>query len=177
MSSKHAIADKDLGDIRVIGPEDGRDYWQPVPANGHISVRIAPEDLKLETPFSLGTQTLPPQSYVREHYHPHHDEVLHFIKGHGIARVDGKEYEVVPGTTIFVGKNRRHMFINYDCDELHWLWFIQPNGLELFFRDIGREKRPGQPTPEPFARPENVLDIEKTTAFGPPLEDAYVPKF
>ncbi|MGQ7248098.1 cupin domain-containing protein [Halomonas sp. V046] len=177
MSSEAKVDSMELGDVLVLGPDEGKNYWQPVPANGHISVRIAPENLRMETPFSIGTQTIPPNSYVREHYHPIHDEALHFISGEGVARVDGKEYKVEPGVTIFVGKNRRHMFINHGPDDLHWLWFIQPNGLELFFRDVGTEKKAGQPAPEPFARPDNVLEIEKTTAFGPPLEDAHIPTF
>lgn len=168
---------KDYGDVLFVKPDEGQNYWQPVPANGFISVRIDPKELNIQSPFSLGTQTVPPNSYVREHYHPVHDEVLHFIRGKGKARIDGKEYVVEPGTTIFVGKNRRHMFINDGQEDLHWLWFIQPNGLEVFFRDIGMEKKPGQPTPAPFPRPKDVTEIEKTTAFGPPLKDPYIPTF
>jgi quercetin dioxygenase-like cupin family protein len=161
----------DLGAVLVLGPEDGRDYWQPVPANGHISVRIAPGLVDLRSPFSLGTQTVPPKGYVREHSHPEHDEVLHFISGAGRAVIDGKEHAVGPGCTIFVGRNRRHMFINDGSDDLHWLWFIQPNGLETFFEEIGRPKTAGEAAPEPFARPHNVLEIEARTAFAPPPED------
>ena len=61
------------GDLLILKPEEGKNFWQPVPANGHISVRISPDFLGVETPFSLGTQTLPPQGYVREHAHPVHD--------------------------------------------------------------------------------------------------------
>lgn len=154
------------GDLLILKPEEGKNFWQPVPANGHISVRISPDFLGVETPFSLGTQTLPPQGYVREHAHPVHDEVLHFISGRGKAVVEGVEYPAEPGVTIFVGRNRKHMFINTSEDqELHWLWFIQPNGLEHFFEEIGRPMQPGEAAPEPFARPENVLEIEQRTAF------------
>ncbi|PZU83301.1 MAG: cupin domain-containing protein [Shinella sp.] len=159
----------DRGDVLILKPEDGKNFWQPVPANGHISVRISPDFVNVETPFSIGTQTLPPQGYVREHAHPVHDEVLHFISGQGIALVDGVEYPAVPGTTIFVGRNRKHKFINTSTDqELHWLWFIQPNGLEHFFEEIGRPMRPGEDAPEPFARPDNILEIEQRTAFVAP---------
>lgn len=156
-----------LGHVLVLRPEEGRNFWQPVPANGSISVRIAPDIIDVETPFSLGTQTLPPGGYVREHSHPAHDEVLHFISGRGKAVVDGAEHPVEPGVTIFVGRNRRHMFVNTQEEgELHWLWFIQPNGLEDFFEQIGRQMAPGEPAPAPFPRPENVLEIERRTAFN-----------
>jgi hypothetical protein len=58
---------------------------------------------------------------------------------------------------------------------MHWLWFIQPNGLEDFFRDVGRRKIPGEPTPEPFARPANVHEIERRTAFNPLPNDGRKP--
>ncbi|OJT99490.1 MAG: hypothetical protein BGN83_09830 [Rhizobium sp. 63-7] len=154
------------GDVLILKPEEGKNFWQPVPANGHISVRISPDSVGVETPFTLGTQTLPPQGYVREHAHPVHDEVLHFISGRGKAVVEGVDYVAEPGVTIFVGRNRKHMFINTSADqELHWLWFIQPNGLEHFFEEIGRPMVPGEKAPEPFARPDNVLEIEQRTAF------------
>lgn len=153
------------GDVLVLRPDEGKNYWQPVPANGHISVRIAPAFVNVETPFSLGTQTLPPNGYVREHAHPVHDEVLHFISGRGKAIVDGVEHVAEPGVTIFVGRNRRHTFINTGPEELHWLWFIQPNGLEDFFEQIGQPMVAGKPDPTPFPRPDDVLEIERRTAF------------
>ncbi|MCT4371616.1 cupin domain-containing protein [Yangia mangrovi] len=168
-------ADQDLGPVLILEPEEGKNFWQPQPANGHISVRISPDFLDVQTPFSLGTQTLPAGGYVREHSHPEHDEVLHFIRGTGKAVVDGEEHAIVPGKTIFVGRNRRHMFVNSSQDELHWVWFIQPNGLEHFFEEIGREMVVGGEDPTPFPRPENVLEIEARTAFAPQPADQRKP--
>jgi quercetin dioxygenase-like cupin family protein len=164
-----------LGQVLVVQPNEGKNFWQPVPANGHISVRIAPEFVDLQAQFSLGTQTVPPGGYVREHSHPNHDEVLHFISGTGKAVIDGVTHPVTPGVTVFVGRNRRHMFINDSQSDLHWLWFIQPNGLEVFFEEIGRGKIEGEPDPTPFPRPANVLEIERRTAFAPPPPDARKP--
>lgn len=166
-----------LGQVLVLRPDEGRNFWQPVPANGSISVRVAPGIVDVETPFSLGTQTLPPGGYVREHSHPMHDEVLHFISGRGKAVVDGVEHLVEPGVTIFVGRNRRHMFVNtQEAGELHWLWFIQPNGLENFFEQIGRPVVLGEPAPAPFPRPVDVLKIERRTAFNAQPADQRQPE-
>jgi quercetin dioxygenase-like cupin family protein len=160
--------DQKRGDVRVLRPEDGQNFWQPVPANGHISVRLSPKTVNMQHPFALGTQTVPPGCYVREHSHPVHDEVLHFISGEGKAVVDGIDHPLKPGVTIFVGMNRKHMFINTGEKDLHWVWFIQPNGLEDFFEQIGRPMLPGEPDPTPFPRPDNVLEIERNTAFNAP---------
>lgn len=150
----------------VLPAEGGQNYWQPLPANGHISVRVAPCIVPMDHRFSLGTQTLPPGGFVREHAHDQHDEVLHFISGTGTAIVEGVAHPVSPGVTIFVGRNRRHKFVNDGAEELHWLWMITPNGLEDFFAEIGRPKVEGEPAPGPFARPTNVLEIESRTGFA-----------
>lgn len=158
--------DENQGAILIVPPNAGENHWQPQPANGQVSVRVAPHLVETMTPFSLGTQTLPPGGYVREHDHPEHDEVLHFISGTGKAYVDGVEYVAEPGLTIFVGKGRKHKFANDGSGELHWLWFITPNGLETFFRDVGRPVVVGEPDPTPFARPDNVRELERNTAFS-----------
>ena len=89
-----SLAEADQGDVLVVQPDGGDNYWQPVPANGFISVHLAPHLVGMNTPFGLGTQTVPPGGYVREHAHPHHDEVLHFISGTGKAVIEGEEHRL-----------------------------------------------------------------------------------
>lgn len=171
MKGNEQDAQHDGGCVMVLAPNEGENYWQPQPANGSISVRVAPTMIAMERPVGLGTQTVPPGSHVREHAHPHNEEVLHFISGLGHAVIEGRDYPLSPGVTIFVGKNRRHMFINDGLEDLHWLWLIVPNGLEDFFKAVGRPCRPGEPAPAPFPRPADVLAIEQRTVFGPPVEN------
>ncbi|ODN71244.1 hypothetical protein [Methylobrevis pamukkalensis] len=49
-----------VGDFLILGPDEGENHWQPVPANGHISVRVAPKLVNMEHPVGLGTQTVRP---------------------------------------------------------------------------------------------------------------------
>ncbi|MBN3854006.1 cupin domain-containing protein [Paraburkholderia sp. Ac-20340] len=154
------------GKYMVVTPETEESYWQPQPANGHASVHVAPHLVPMDRPFSAGTQTLPPGGVVRKHSHDANEEVLHFISGSGKAVLDGTEYRLGAGTTLFLGKLRTHTFINDGDTDLHWAWFFVPSGLENFFRDIGRERKPGDATPEPFGRPENVAEIEARTVFA-----------
>lgn len=164
--TKELKIDDNRGAALVVPPSGGEDHWQPVPSNGYVSVRVAPHLVETDYPFSLGTQTMPPGGYVREHDHPAHDEVLHFIRGTGKAYVDGVEYRAEPGLTIFVGRGRKHKFVNDGDGELHWLWFITPNGLEDFFAKIGQPKTAGEAPAPHFSRPENVREIEKATTFS-----------
>ena len=165
--SKALALDAERGASLVIAPGQGESYWQPVPANGHIDILIAPHLVEMQNQFSLGTQTVPPGGYVREHAHPEHDEVLDFISGSGKAYIDGVEHVAAPGTTIFVGRNRRHKFVNDGQGDMHWLWFISPHGLEDYFRLVGRPRQAGDPVPGNFERPADVLEIERKTAFAP----------
>jgi hypothetical protein len=154
------------GDSLVLQPGEGEHLWQPVPANGFITVKLAPDIVRMDHPIGLGTQTVPPGAFVREHLHPDNEEVLMFLSGRGQAILKGVTQAVAPGTVVYVGKNCLHSFVNDGDVDLHWMWLLVPNGLETFFRTIGRPRRPGEPAPDPFPRPDNIREIELNTVFG-----------
>lgn len=163
------------GDVRVIQPGQAESHWQPMPANGHIAILFSPDKVRMEHPIGLGTQTVPPGGHVREHSHDRHEEVLFFIRGRGRAVIDGESVPLEPGTAIFLGRNRRHMFINEGDEDMHWMWLIVPNGLEDFFRAIGRPRTEGEAVPDAFPRPADVLEIERRTVFAPQPGDQRTP--
>jgi len=154
------------GEVLIRQPGSAVSYWQPVPANGHIEVIFSPEVVPMDHPIGFGTQTVAPGGYVREHAHDRNEEVIFVISGSGRAVIDGESHPMRPGSSFFIGKNRRHMFINEGSDDIVWTWLIVPNGLEDFFRMIGRPRAEGEPAPAPFPRPENVLEIERNTVFA-----------
>jgi quercetin dioxygenase-like cupin family protein len=154
------------GEIRVVPPGQGESYWQPVPANGHIEVLVAPHRVGMDHKFAFGTQTVAPGCHVREHAHDRNEELIYVLSGTGRAVLDGESMPMRPGCTIFLGKNRRHMFVNDSSEDLRWVWLIVPNGLEDFFQAIGRPRAEGEPAPPPFARPADVLEIERRTVFA-----------
>lgn len=159
-SSSALKASADKGVVYYFNRDSEVSYWQPKPANGHVSVCVSPGLTKMERDLSMGTQTLPPGGRVREHAHPANEEILHFISGRGKAVIDGEEYVLEPGVTVFLGKHNSHTFINDGDADLHWVWFMTPSGLETFFRDIGRPRRNGDAAPEPFERPSDIERIE-----------------
>ena len=155
-----------MGEVLVVQPGTAESHWQPVPANGHIEVIFAPHRVAMEHPIGLGTQTVAVGGYVREHAHDHNEEAIYVVRGRGRAVIDGENHLMAPGSAFFIGKNRRHMFINEGQEELNFVWLIVPNGLEDFFRMIGRPRQDGEPDPEAFQRPTNVLEIERRTVFA-----------
>lgn len=150
----------------VVGPEDGESHWQPVPANGFVRCILSGRRIGSVTAFSMGTQTVAPGCHVREHTHDRHEEVIHVTAGHGLARLDGVDTPIAPGATVFIGRDRRHGFVNPGTEPMTFVWWLMPGGLEDFFAAIGRPREAGQPAPEPFPRPADVAEIERRTVFG-----------
>jgi quercetin dioxygenase-like cupin family protein len=151
----------------VVPPEGGRSYWQPVPANGFVRCILAAAEFGGATPFSMGTQTVDPGCFVREHMHPENEEVIFVLEGRGEALIDGEtKHPMEKGTCFFFGKGRTHRFEAAKDGPMTFLWLILPGGLETFFGRIGRERQEGDTKPAPFPRPADVLRIEAETVFG-----------
>jgi mannose-6-phosphate isomerase-like protein (cupin superfamily) len=163
--NESANAAETAAEVAVVHAGEGRSYWQPEPANGFVEVKFSPRTIRSRAGFALGTQTVPPGGYVREHAHADAEEVIHFLSGQGTAVIDGVEQAVGPGTTLFLGAGHAHRFINAGSDDLTFLWCIMPNGLDEFFAAIGRPRRAGEAPPAPFARPADVLKVEAATGF------------
>ncbi|WP_235691942.1 cupin domain-containing protein [Elioraea tepida] len=150
----------------IVQPHEARSFWQPVPANGFVECYLDPSNVTSDTPFAMGRQTVAPGCHVREHVHDRHEEIIHFIAGEATILLDGVEHPAVPGTTVFLGKGRRHAFINRGTEPFTFVWVLMPSGLERFFEAIGRPRTPGEPAPEPFPRPADVAEIERRTVFS-----------
>ena len=144
----------------VMQPGDGPSYWQPVPANGHADPTLFPGNTGFDG-LSMGYQTIAPSSRVREHSHGDQVELQICFRGSGRVMVDGVAHELTPGTACLLGYDVKHEIVNEGSDELVMLWVISPPGLEHFFATIGRPRRAGEPAPEPFARPADVIAIER----------------
>ena len=72
----------------------------------------------------------------------------------------------MPGTTCFLGYDVKHEIVNDGDEELVMMWVISPPGLQNFFATIGRPRTPGEPAPAPFARPDDVVAIERAMGMG-----------
>ena len=150
----------------VLGPQDGASFWQPVPANGYIRNLVSSKALGTPGRFSIGTQTVAPKSFIREHTHDQNEEIIFVVQGRGIARIERVDHPIETGSCVYVAVNERHHFLNPHEEPMTFLWVFAPGGLDDFFEQIGRPRTPGEPTPEPFPRPDNVAEIEQRTVFG-----------
>jgi quercetin dioxygenase-like cupin family protein len=153
-------ADAIRGHAVVMQPDQGPSFWQPVPACGHADPTLTPALTRFEG-LSMGYQTIAPGGRVREHSHGGQVELQICFRGRGRVVVDGVSHPLVPGTACFLGHDVKHEIINESPDDLVMLWVITPPGLEHFFEAIGRARRPGEPAPAPFARPDDVVAVER----------------
>lgn len=156
-----ASMDETRGHAVVTQPGEGVRYWQPVPANG-FSEAMLPMELTRFTGFSMGFQTIAPGGRVRRHSHPGQVELQICFRGAGKVFVNGTTYPLQPGTSCFLGLDSEHEIFAAEDEELTMLWVISPGGLENFFSGIGRQVKPGEEPPEPFDRPANVLEFERS---------------
>lgn len=86
--------------------------------------------------------------------------------------VDGEPHPLVPGTACFAGYDVKHEIINESDDEdLVMMWVIAPGGLEDFFATIGRPRQAGDPAPEPFERPADVIAVERELGIDNPAAE------
>ncbi|BDG71727.1 cupin domain-containing protein [Roseomonas fluvialis] len=150
----------------VVHAEDAPSFWQPVPANGFVQCLMDDSIAGSVARFAMGRQTVAPGCFVRQHTHDRHEEVIHVVSGYGAALLDGVEHPIRAGSTVFIGLDRKHGFICKSEEPLTFAWLLMPGGLQDFFAAIGRPRFPGQPAPQPFARPADAGAIEKQTVFG-----------
>lgn len=154
------------GLVLVVAQDEAPTYWQPVPANGFVRNIFGQANTHGVNRFSVGTQTVAPGCMIREHTHDGNEEVIYVVEGKGFARIDGVDHPIERGSAVFLGIGRKHHFVNPGPDPMTFVWFFMPGGLDDFFAEIGRPRVPGDPAPEPFARPANIAEIEARTVFG-----------
>jgi quercetin dioxygenase-like cupin family protein len=144
----------------VVQPDQGASYWQPVPANGHADPKLTPATTGFEA-LAMGYQTIAPGCRVREHSHGDQIELQICFRGRGRVMVDGVSHPLTPGTACFLGYDVKHEILNDSTEDLVVMWVITPPGLEDFFKAIGRPRQPGDPAPAPFARPTDIVTVER----------------
>ena len=151
---------------RVFLPGEAEAFWQPEPANGFVELRVSRHNAIASSRFETGIQVVAPGGYVREHQHNDQEELILVFEGEGVASVDGEEFPMCSGTTIYLAPHSRHKFTNTGTGSLKFFWVFMPEGLADFFARIGRPKQPGEAEPDHFPRPEGVKAIERETVFG-----------
>ncbi|WP_051785717.1 cupin domain-containing protein [Endozoicomonas numazuensis] len=151
---------------RVFSAGEAIAFWQPEPANGYVELRVSEHSAVASSRFETGIQVVAPGGFVREHQHNDQEELILVFEGEGVALLEGKEYPMCNGTTVYLVPHSRHKFTNTGEGPLKFFWVFMPKGLAEFFARIGRSKQPGDSAPDHFPRPASVKAVERETVFG-----------
>ena len=151
----------------VWNEEDGESWWQPEPANGHVTLKLTPDTFP-SNQFSVGLQYIDPGCALRDHGHQCNDEILFVWEGEGTAYVNGEQFKVKPGSMVYVGRFVKHGFVNDGPGQLKIMWVITPPGLEGVIRGIGQPRDTDSKRPIDFDRPANVREILDIAKFARP---------
>jgi len=157
------------GTAIVLGPDDGKSYWQPLPSRGYVINKLSPYTSPYDN-FSIGIQVLEPGAHIRRHGHERSHEILFCFRGTGTAEIDGKTYDVREETMMLIGRGLQHKVNNTGPGQMRLIWFISPPGLEDWFRALGRPRQAGESLPPPFDRPTNIKKIQAQQRFIPSEE-------
>ena len=151
----------------VVGPDEGRSWWQPLPSRGHVIVKLTPENSPFDD-FSAGIQVLPPGCHVRQHAHQRNHELVFIYEGTGTVTIDAVTQALAPGSTVLFGRFAQHRIDNTGSIDMKLFWVFSPPGLEDWFAAIGQLRRPGDTMPAAFNRPADVREIQDRMRFVPP---------
>ena len=165
------MSDATKGHSVVVGPDAGRSLWQPLPSRGYVTVNLTADNMAYDT-FSSGIQLLPPGCEVREHGHKQNHELVFIYEGTGFVEIDGVVTDLQPESTVLFARNCVHRLVNTGAVDMKLFWVFMPPGLEDWFYAIGRDRTPGEPMPEAFARPDNVHEVMDRMRFLPPRAQA-----
>lgn len=138
-------------DAFVIKAHQGGSYWQPMPANGFITLKARLNELNL-TSLSIFMQQLPPHGEVRPHLHQDNHEIFIAIAGQGNFILGDECHQFAVGDVVYVPPQTKHGIKNTGNQPLEVMVIISPSALEDRFKLLGRARDVGQKAPSPFPR-------------------------
>jgi len=84
---------------------------------------------------------------VGYHYHDNRESILFFLDGEGKALIEGREYDLGPGTVLFVAPKDKHKITNTGRLELRYVEFFTDPPMESDFSEVDHpiaKKRKGE---------------------------------
>ena len=120
-----------------------------------MTVKVAPPEFASNL-YAVLTYTVP---RLPAHGHPSNEELKLVTTGTGVATVRGVEHRIEPGSLCVTGRWVEHWFLNTGDENITILAVFMPPALEGLIKELGRPRLVGQPAPEPFDAPADVLGI------------------
>lgn len=98
----------------------------PFPFNRVMTPIMTAEMVDHPIDFSVHMTEWEPGAEVDLHIHPDSTEVMYCLSGHGVASVDGVEYDFVPDSMISAFPGHKHQIKNTGTESLKVLCIFSP---------------------------------------------------
>lgn len=112
--------------MRIVNKED---VTNPVenPLGEVIYEMIgAPEELGEAQKHSFAIVEIPPKKKSSKHYHHESEETYYILRGTAKITIDGKEFELTPGTAAFITPPEKHKIVNSGEEVLEFVVVSSP---------------------------------------------------
>jgi quercetin dioxygenase-like cupin family protein len=119
----------------VIRPENrSRDGWDD-PVKGRIGWRtLFSGDLTPSDGLTAGVAELEPGGWLGLHRHTP-AEIYYGLEGHGTVTIEGKDYDLAPGTAVFIPADAEHGVRNIGSGPLRFLYVFPADSFsEIEYR-------------------------------------------
>ncbi|MSP51185.1 MAG: cupin domain-containing protein [Alphaproteobacteria bacterium] len=142
------------GAFGIWSEDDGESFWLPEPCGGHMTLKMSPDTFPSKK-YMAAVQIIAPGGTLPDHGHGAQDEFLFVYDGRGRVFVDGVSHPLRPGSLVYVGKHRKHGFINDGNKPLKIFFLCVPSaGVEHMMRAVGKRRRRGSRPPIDFDHPD-----------------------
>lgn len=109
-----------------------------------------------------------PQTGPGLHVHHREDEWYYVLAGQFIFRAGEEEYNLSPGSSIWLPRNLPHVWANTSPEEGKLILVCQPGGFEKFFEEMGSEMAKASDSAA-NQRMKEVMAKHGMELLGPPL--------
>jgi hypothetical protein len=158
-----------------LGPDDGPSFWQPLPASGHVTLKLHHGSMP-SNKFAMGTQTLPPGGRLGPRAFLPAKASTSCPSAAGRAMINQEWRRIAPETLIYVARGMPHDIHNDGASYLLYVWVVTPPGLDRLFGRVGRPREPGAGAPSSFDAPSNAAELYRRAGLirlDPTLPSAY----
>jgi quercetin dioxygenase-like cupin family protein len=108
--------------LPVLRQEDNVDEVTWDDARGRLSFRsLIDGDETATSALTFGITTVAPGGFLSPHRHAP-PEIYYVIAGTGVVTIDGKRYDVSPGSSLFIPGNAEHGIANEGSETLKLLY-------------------------------------------------------
>jgi quercetin dioxygenase-like cupin family protein len=115
-----------------------------------MTLKLSPDSFPTRK-YMAAIQVIEPGGTLPDHGHGAQDEFLFVYAGRGTVYVDGEPHPIGPGSLVYVGKHRKHGFINSGRTPMKIFFLCVPSaGVEHLMRAVGKRRQPGTRAPKRF---------------------------